>query len=73
MKRGAGAVGAQLVHPDGRLQNSIHAFPGIVTELFPIVLLELFELADIDFPDQGRDILIVLITRFSFRDRDLIE
>jgi GT2 family glycosyltransferase len=31
-----GAVGLQLLHPDGRLQNSIHAFP-----LVPTVLLEL--------------------------------
>lgn len=38
---GIGAAGAQLVHPDGRLQNSIHAFPGIVSELLPTVLLEL--------------------------------
>jgi GT2 family glycosyltransferase len=35
------AVGVQLLHPDGRLQNSIHAFPGVATETLPVVLLEL--------------------------------
>lgn len=35
-----GAVGAQLVHPDGRLQNSIHAFPSLLTELLPTAVLE---------------------------------
>jgi len=36
-----GAAGIQLVHPDGRLQNSIHNFPSLVTELVPKWLLEL--------------------------------
>lgn len=35
------AVGAQLLHPDGRRQNSIHAFPSVATEALPIALLEL--------------------------------
>ncbi len=35
-----GAAGVQLVHPDGRLQNSIHAFPSAWTELAPRALLE---------------------------------
>jgi GT2 family glycosyltransferase len=35
-----GAVGLQLIHPDGRLQNSIHTFPSFWSELFPTWLLE---------------------------------
>ena len=35
------ALGPQLVHRDGRLQNSVHAFPSWLTELLPIALLEL--------------------------------
>jgi len=34
------AVGVQLLHPDGRLQNSVHAFPGVATEVFPSLLRE---------------------------------
>lgn len=37
----AGVAGPQLVHPDGRLQNSVHAFPSGITELLPTWLLEL--------------------------------
>jgi len=37
----AGAAGVQLLHPDGRLQNSIHAFPSVWLELAPTWLLEL--------------------------------
>jgi GT2 family glycosyltransferase len=33
-------VGPQLLHPDGRLQNSVHAFPSLLTELVHIALLE---------------------------------
>jgi GT2 family glycosyltransferase len=36
-----GVVGVQLVHADGRLQNSVHRFPSLVTELVPKFLLEL--------------------------------
>jgi len=36
-----GIAGVQLVHPDGRLQNSIHNFPSLLTELLPKWLLEL--------------------------------
>jgi GT2 family glycosyltransferase len=36
-----GAAGVQLMHPDGRLQNSIHNFPSLVTEVVPKWLLEL--------------------------------
>jgi GT2 family glycosyltransferase len=36
-----GAAGVQLVHPDGRLQNSIHNFPSLTTEVVPKWLLEL--------------------------------
>lgn len=36
-----GVVGVQLVHPDGRLQNSVHRFPSLVTELVPRFVLEL--------------------------------
>jgi len=36
-----GIAGVQLVHPDGRLQNSIHNFPSLLTELVPKWLLEL--------------------------------
>jgi GT2 family glycosyltransferase len=35
------AAGVQLVHPDGRLQNSIHTFPRFWLELVPRALLEL--------------------------------
>ncbi|MBW2272836.1 MAG: glycosyltransferase family 2 protein [Deltaproteobacteria bacterium] len=38
---GAGAAGPQLLHPNGHLQNSIHAFPSLWTELLPTLLLEL--------------------------------
>jgi GT2 family glycosyltransferase len=33
-------VGPQLVHEDGRLQNSVHAFPSALTELVHTALLE---------------------------------
>lgn len=36
----AGAAGIQLLHPDGRLQNSIHGYPSVVRELVPRWLLE---------------------------------
>jgi GT2 family glycosyltransferase len=36
-----GIIGVQLLHPDGRLQNSIHAFPSLATELVHTALLEL--------------------------------
>jgi GT2 family glycosyltransferase len=36
-----GVVGPQLLHPDGRKQNSIHNFPSLVTELIPKVVLEI--------------------------------
>ena len=35
-----GVVGPQLLHEDGRLQNSVHAAPGLATELLPKGLLE---------------------------------
>ena len=35
-----GVVGPQLLHADGRRQNSIHAFPSLATELVPRGLLE---------------------------------
>lgn len=38
---GLGAAGLQLLHEDGRPQNSIHAFPGLTGELLPRWLLEL--------------------------------
>ena len=38
---GAGVVGPQLLHRDGRLQNSVHAFPSLVSEILPRWLLEL--------------------------------
>lgn len=37
---GAGAVGLELRHPDGRPQNAIHAYPGPLRELCPRWLLE---------------------------------
>lgn len=40
-RKDAGAAGVQLLHPDGRLQNSIHAFPSFWQELLPTWLLEL--------------------------------
>lgn len=36
-----GVVGPQLLHPDGRKQNSIHNFPSLLTEIVPKGLLEL--------------------------------
>jgi GT2 family glycosyltransferase len=41
LEPGVGAVGPQLVHADGRLQNSVHAFPSLLGELLPNWLLEL--------------------------------
>jgi hypothetical protein len=35
-----GIVGPQLLHPDGQLQNSVHAFPSLLTELVNVALLE---------------------------------
>lgn len=35
-----GIAGPQLLHPDGRLQNSIHAHPRLLTELVPRGVLE---------------------------------
>jgi GT2 family glycosyltransferase len=35
-----GVVGPQLLHADGRRQNSVHAAPGLLTELLPRWLLE---------------------------------
>ena len=35
-----GVAGLQLLHPDGRPQNSIHVFPGFWNELFPTFLSE---------------------------------
>jgi GT2 family glycosyltransferase len=36
----AGVVGPQLLHPDGRLQNSVHSPPSLLTELVPKAVLE---------------------------------
>lgn len=36
-----GAVGPQLLHADGRLQNSVHVFPSFASELLPRWLPEL--------------------------------
>jgi GT2 family glycosyltransferase len=35
-----GVVGPQLLHPDGRRQNSVHAAPSVLTELVPKGILE---------------------------------
>ncbi len=37
-----GVVGAALVHPDGRAQHSVHALPGLQTELLPEFMLRRF-------------------------------
>src|SRR5690606_9323794 len=37
---GVGVVGPQLLHPDGRLQNSIHNAPTLLAELVPRGVLE---------------------------------
>lgn len=37
-----GIVGPQLLHPDGRLQNSVHAAPSVLTEIVPKGVLETF-------------------------------
>ena len=37
---GVGVVGVQLLHPDGRLQNSIHNAPTLLSELVPTGVLE---------------------------------
>lgn len=34
-----GIAGAALLHPDGRPQRSVHAFPGLMSELLPDALL----------------------------------
>lgn len=36
----AGVVGPQLLHADGRRQNSVHAAPGVLSELVPRGVLE---------------------------------
>ncbi|MCP4037144.1 MAG: glycosyltransferase family 2 protein [bacterium] len=41
VRKDAGAAGIQLLHPDGRLQNSIHGYPSLPRELVPNWLLEL--------------------------------
>jgi len=38
--RDVGVVGPQLLHPDGRRQNSIHNFPIVATELLPKALFQ---------------------------------
>ncbi len=38
---GVGVVGPQLLHPDGRLQNSIHNAPTLLGELVPTGVLEI--------------------------------
>ncbi len=49
---GAGAAGIQLLHPDGRLQNSIHMSPSLPREILPTWLLE--TLAPARFPSKRR-------------------
>jgi GT2 family glycosyltransferase len=36
-----GVLGISLVHPDGRAQRSVHAFPGLQTELIPEPILRM--------------------------------
>jgi len=36
-----GVVGVALLHPDGRRQRSVHAFPGLATELLPDALVRM--------------------------------
>lgn len=36
-----GVLGVALVHPDGRTQRSVHAFPGLETELLPELVLRM--------------------------------
>ena len=38
-----------------------------------VVLLEIFELADVYFADEGRDVLVVFITGFGLGNRDLVQ
>ena len=38
-----------------------------------VVLGEMLELPDVDFADQGRDVLVVLIPRLRLGDSDLVE
>lgn len=47
-----GAAGVQLLHPDGRLQNSIHRFPSMWRELVPRAVLE--TVAPDRFPSKRR-------------------
>jgi GT2 family glycosyltransferase len=47
-----GVIGAALVHPDGRPQRSVHAFPGLQTELLPEPILRIFR--PNGFPARGR-------------------
>lgn len=48
----AAAAGIQLLHADGRLQNSIHLFPSLLREVTPTWLLE--TLAPNRFPSKRR-------------------
>ena len=70
-----------MQHLDGRFehldefQQSLIGFAqaaGIAVGI-RIILLEVFELADIDLADQRGDVLVVFVTRFGLRDRLLIE
>src|SRR5258707_10035070 len=36
-----------------------------------VVLAEMLQFADVDFSDEGRNILIVVVAGFGLRDRDL--
>lgn len=36
----AGMVGPRLLHPDGRIQRSVHSFPGVWSEILPRFLIE---------------------------------
>ncbi|MDP6981164.1 MAG: glycosyltransferase family 2 protein [Myxococcota bacterium] len=51
-RKDVGAAGVQLLHPDGRLQNSIHVFPSLWREVVPTWLLE--TLAPRRFPSKRR-------------------
>ncbi|MCC6642678.1 MAG: glycosyltransferase family 2 protein [Deltaproteobacteria bacterium] len=49
-----GVVGPQLLHADGRRQNSVHSAPGVLTELVPRGVLEM--LLPRSFPSKRRRI-----------------